>query len=214
MARRSDKGRLPPFVPILKDTLDSEAWKATSFGARWLYVALKRRVPPHRNVAYLSCRNAAEDVGANFRRIGDWFRELEHYGFIVLERHGCLGVEGQGKAPQWRLTELGDLGTGQQPTRDFLRWDGVLFEHQRDTRHRLSKTKPCSRRGEQGVRGGVNSSVRGGGTLEAEGVRGGVNIGSGEPVRGGVNITRLTTGVVRAGSLSAPGTAPKGNGRG
>jgi hypothetical protein len=94
-----------------------------------LYVALKRRVPPQRNTAYLSYRNAAKELGStNFRKVGEWYRELEFYGFIVLERYGCLGVEGKGKAPQWRLTELGVAATSEQPTRDFLRWDGVLFE--------------------------------------------------------------------------------------
>jgi hypothetical protein len=135
MPRGKDKGRLAPFVPLLKDTLDSPAWKALSFGARTLYVALKRRVPPQRNTGYLSYRNAVKELGyTSQRKIGEWFRELEHYGFIVLERHGCLGVEGKGKAPQWRLTELGVAITEERPTRDFLRWDGVLFEPKRSQR--------------------------------------------------------------------------------
>jgi hypothetical protein len=77
----------------------------------------------------LSYRNAAKELGnTNYRKIGEWYRELEHYGFIVLHRYGALGVDGKGKAPQWRLTELGVAATSEQPTRDFLRWDGVLFE--------------------------------------------------------------------------------------
>jgi len=122
-------------VPLLKDTLDSQAWRFLSFGARMLYVALKRRVPPGRNVAYLSYRNAVKDLGRrSTSRIAEWYRELEHYGFIVLHRYGSLGVEGKGKAPQWRLTELGMTskaspgGVFEPPTNDFLRWDGVLFE--------------------------------------------------------------------------------------
>jgi hypothetical protein len=134
MARGKDKGRLSPFVPLLKD-IDSPAWKVLSFGARSLYVALKRRVPPQRNTGYLSYRNAAKELGyTSQRKIGEWFKELEHYGFIVLHRHGCLGVEGRGKAPQWRLTELGVAFTDERPTRDFLRWDGVLFEPKRSQR--------------------------------------------------------------------------------
>jgi hypothetical protein len=38
---------------------------------------------------------------------------------------GVLGVEGKGKAPHWRLTELGCLGAF--PTRDFERWDSSKF---------------------------------------------------------------------------------------
>jgi hypothetical protein len=126
--RNKDKGRLPPFVPLLKSTLQSPAWKFLSFGARWLYVALKQRVPPGRNVAYLSYRNAGKELGTNFRKIGEWYRELEHYGFIALHRHGSFGVEGKGKAPQWRLTELGVAVPFEPATRDFERWDGILFE--------------------------------------------------------------------------------------
>lgn len=141
MAKR-DKGRLAPFVPMLKDTLDSQAWKHMSFGARALYVALKRLAPPGRNVAYLSTRNAAEQLGYKSRRkIIEWFRELEHYGFIALAQHGSLGVDGHGQAPQWRLTELGVPG-GELPSRDYLRWDGVLFEPKRrlnDTSYRAPR---------------------------------------------------------------------------
>jgi hypothetical protein len=124
-----DKGRLPPFVPLFKDTINCLAWKHMSFGARNLYVALKCHVPKGRNVAYLSYRNAAKELGiTNWRRIGEWYAELEHYGFIALHRYGALGVDGKGKAPQWRLTEMGDMPSGELPSRDFLRWDGILFE--------------------------------------------------------------------------------------
>jgi hypothetical protein len=41
----------------------------------------------------------------------------------------CLGVEGKGKAPHFRLTE--DFQIGQPPTRDFQRWDGTVFRNRR-----------------------------------------------------------------------------------
>jgi hypothetical protein len=40
--KMKDKGRLPPFVPPLKETLDTEAWRHLSHGAHALYIALKR----------------------------------------------------------------------------------------------------------------------------------------------------------------------------
>jgi hypothetical protein len=40
--KRKDKGRLPPFVPLDVEVMSSLAWRATSHGARWLYVHLKR----------------------------------------------------------------------------------------------------------------------------------------------------------------------------
>ena len=127
---------LPPFVPLLVETLDSRAWKELSHGAKTLYVSLRRRVPNGRNRAYLSYRQARLEIKSSQRKIGEWFRELEHYGFIVLAQHGSLGVEGKGKAPHWRLTELGQTSRAsadtlpEPPTRDFLRWGGTHFKKQ------------------------------------------------------------------------------------
>jgi hypothetical protein len=134
------KNRLPPFVPLLTDTLDSPAWRAMSHGARSLYVSLKRRVPKGRNTAYLSYRHAEDELRSSQRRIGDGFRELQFYGFIVLEQLGCLGLDGKGKSPLWRLTELGVTsnasrdGLPEPATRDFLKWDGVPFKRTGDRR--------------------------------------------------------------------------------
>jgi hypothetical protein len=64
-------------------------------------------------------------------------RELTFYGFIVMSNPGCLGVEGRGKAPHWRLTEIGYMT--DPPTRDFLRWDGVVFHEQKNLSHYLKK---------------------------------------------------------------------------
>lgn len=60
--------------------------------------------------------------------MGEWFKELEHYGFIIKTQHGSLGVDGKGKSPKWRLTELGvasnasSRGETEIPTNDFLKW--------------------------------------------------------------------------------------------
>jgi hypothetical protein len=129
------KNRLPPFVPLLISTLDAPAWRAMSHGARNLYVALRRRVPNGRNRAFLSYRHAQGELHCTPRQVSEWFKELE----IALAQHGCLGVEGKGKSPHWRLTELGNTsrtsvdGLPEPPTRDFLRWDGTKFKN-RDSR--------------------------------------------------------------------------------
>ena len=135
MSRREDKGRLPPFVPLILNTIDSRAWKALSHGARSLYAALKRRYSLHlhnNGRIYLSQRIAAKEIGSHHNEIARWFRELQFYGFIVMTRGGSLGVEGRGRAPHWRLTELGYMN--EQPTRDFDCWNGAKFVDQ--------KTKP------------------------------------------------------------------------
>jgi hypothetical protein len=140
MKPRNDKGRLAPFVPLLKGTIDTAAWRATSHGARSLYAALKTRYNNRLgNAVYLSTRSAVKELGSHSHRdnIRRWFRELHYYGFIDMVSAGHLGVEGKGKAPHWRLTEEHYLG--QSPTRDFLRWDGTPFHEQKSPKHYLAK---------------------------------------------------------------------------
>jgi hypothetical protein len=146
------KNRLPPFVPLLIGTLDAPAWRALSHGARSLYVALKRRynVNIHNNGRiYLSQRQAAQELGSHHNEIARWFRELQHYGFIVMVTPGVLGVEGKGKAPRWRLTELGYMR--EPPTHDFRRWDGHKFK--------AAKTKSRAGIGARSVQGNRHTNV-------------------------------------------------------
>jgi hypothetical protein len=124
-----NKGRLPPFVPLIKGTIKSDAWRAMSHGARSLYVALRGRYNSKlQNHVYLSTRDAAAELGSHSYRdnVRLWFHELEHYGFVRMVSPAHQGVNGHGKATHWRLTEEGYLG--KQPTRDYLNWDGAVFE--------------------------------------------------------------------------------------
>jgi hypothetical protein len=128
MKPRHDKGRLPPFVPLLKDTMATPAWRGMSHGARSLYVALKLRYSSNFNNngrLFLSQRDAAEELNSHHNQIARWFRELQYFGFIVMTEGGCLGIEGSGRAPHWRLTEIGYMKA--PPTRDFVRWNGNPF---------------------------------------------------------------------------------------
>jgi len=127
------KGRIEgPFIALLKDTIKTEAWKALSHGARSLYVALRSRYNlTTQNAVYVSTRNAEEELGrySNRNNVLLWFRELQHYGFIVEVSPAHHGVNGHGKAPHYRLTEAWYLG--KAPTRDFLAWDGSPFTEKR-----------------------------------------------------------------------------------
>jgi hypothetical protein len=146
--RRLRKNKLPPFVPLLKETMDAPAWKAMSHGARSLYASLKRfySINDHNNGRlFLSQRDAAEAIGSHHNEIARWYRELLFYGFIVQMTSGGLGVDGVGKAPHWRLTELGYMG--DEPTRDFLKWDGIKFQDRKSG----AKTKPRAGNGARGV---------------------------------------------------------------
>jgi hypothetical protein len=124
------KNWLPPFVPMLKDTNKERAWIAMSHGARSLYMALKSRYNQRLgNAVYLSVRVAAAEIGSNKDYVARWFRELQYYGFIVQISAGCLGLDGKGKAPHWRLTEV--HYHGEPPTRDFKNWSGEKFREQK-----------------------------------------------------------------------------------
>jgi len=148
MGAKKDKGRLPPFVPLLKDTLDAPAWKAMSHGAKALYIALKRRynLQSHNNGRlYLSHRQAVKEIRSSSNQVTRWFRELQYYGFIVMQKPGGLGVYGNGKAPCWRLTELGYMK--EPPTRDFIRWNGVWFSKHQPGGDQPKKQKPAAENG-------------------------------------------------------------------
>jgi hypothetical protein len=135
----SKKNQYPPFVMVTNQVLDSPAWRAMSHGARILYIALKRRYSPNRKNngrIFLSNRHARKEIRAGASQIVRWFNELQHYGFIVMMDPGCLGLDGKGKAPRWRLTEVAYMrGTSSKamedmPTMDFLKWNGVRFSKQ------------------------------------------------------------------------------------
>jgi hypothetical protein len=140
------KGKLPPFVPLIRTTLASPAWKALSYGSQSLYVVLRSylRVDSLNNgKVFRSYREAGNDLGTkSTRSVQRWFRELDHYGFIVMTAGGCLGVDGDGIAPHWRITECPTFdakGNHIAATRDFDRWDGTLFDNQK-------KQNPVSQR--------------------------------------------------------------------
>ena len=111
MRDRRNKGRLPVFVPLFKDTMSSPAWRATSHGARSLFTALKSHY--NRTVCggvYLSARRASKELGSNKDYITRWFRELEFYGFIVMISAGCLASRAKAKR------RIGDLPTNGSTT--------------------------------------------------------------------------------------------------
>lgn len=110
MSRRQGKRKLPPFVPLLKDTIKTEAWKALSHGARSLYAVLKGRYNINlQNAVWVSTRDAEEELGqySTSRNVMRWFRKLQHYGFIVMVSPAHHGVNGHGKSTDARFFELG-----------------------------------------------------------------------------------------------------------
>jgi hypothetical protein len=139
MNKKHRKRNLPPFVPLFKTTLDTPAWKATSHGARSLYVALKRfwnAKTDNNGRIYLSTRNAAAEIGSDRNEVLRWYHELEYYGFIAKTSEGRRGSGGF--APHWRLTEIGC--NGAPPSVDFIKWNGITFRSSQ-RRSRRSKNR-------------------------------------------------------------------------
>jgi hypothetical protein len=211
--RNKDKGRLPPFVPMFRATIDSPAWRALSTGARSLFLALKAEADNAHYSAYLSTRDARAKVGGSRQKIREWFAELQHYGFIVMLHPGSLGSDGHGKAPLWRITDKGTTrGAYEAPTNDFLRWDGTLFDPKpyrakrgRTTWEKQNPGHPVHARvvtpySPVVVTPYMPGSAEGGHPVHAiEGTRGG------HPVQ---SITSLTTRVV-SGSTPGLGSKPR-----
>jgi hypothetical protein len=113
------------------EVLDSSAWKNMSLGARLLYIALLRNLgfkQYNNGKLFLATRTASKKLGVSQRIVCVWFRELEHYGFIVTTEPGTIGPKG--RATRWRITDhgWGELdGKPITPTKDYLKWDGVPF---------------------------------------------------------------------------------------
>jgi hypothetical protein len=150
--KEKHRDRLSPFVPVLIDTLDQPAWQAMSHGAQMLYIALKRYYSARdRNNGrlFLSQRKAVQELRSHHNQIARWFRELQHFGFIVMQTPGFLGVEGKGQAPRWRLTELGYMN--DPPTREYARWGGTPF---------IDQIKPRAGKPARGVRESRHGSVQ------------------------------------------------------
>ena len=111
MSKR-DKGRIEgQFVAMRYEIMDCPAYIATSHGARSLLRHLSGGCPGN-DRAYLSFTGWHDrelKAGFGFYKVKEWFAELQHYGFIVLAVHGSLGADGRGRAPHWRLTQLGHV---------------------------------------------------------------------------------------------------------
>jgi Helix-turn-helix domain len=124
--------KLPPFHPFFQRSWNAQAWLKLNPWSRLVYILLVSQYRPSLNnngQLFLSTRRAAEKLGCSKSHVATAFKELAFYGFIVMTNPGWLGVEGKGKSPRWRSTELpcGD----DPPTYDFERWNGELFGEQK-----------------------------------------------------------------------------------
>jgi hypothetical protein len=136
------KKKRETFGMLMDPFWETPAWRAMSKGAMWLYFLLRRHYNPkndNNGRIFLSQREAARLLNSHRDYIARWFRELQHFGFIVMTSAGRLGLDGKGRAPRWHLPEL--PYKGESPTKNYLAWNGVPFTDRPVQRNSARPTK-------------------------------------------------------------------------
>lgn len=107
MVRKRFKGGGGKFVQLPHALLSEWSRLGLSCGARALCVELIRRHTGWNNGrVYLPTREAAVALGVTRNTVASYYRELEDCGLIVETRGAALGLDGKGRASEWRLTHL------------------------------------------------------------------------------------------------------------
>ena len=123
------------FVALRNELLKSPAWLAMRPLARLVYIALAQEIRYYKDGStnngrvYLSTRMAPRRVNTSQRVAHSCFAEIDHYGFNVQTTPGVQGKKG--RATCRRLTDIAydnPDGTKAAATKDYLDWDGVLFD--------------------------------------------------------------------------------------
>lgn len=123
---KRSEGRSEHYTQMIRNTMDTSAWRALSPIAQALYPWLKLewRGPKANNNGriVLSVRQAAEFMGCGINTAARAFHDLQAKGFLVVKRHAQLGVKGQATAPEFELTEIAMPGEGPRPRKLFADW--------------------------------------------------------------------------------------------
>jgi len=83
------KNRLPPFVAVFKEMLQSEAWEAISNPARVVYIHIKAKcVTPNNDEITLSFNEAERLMERD--TFSSALKQLEEHGFITKTQRGGL----------------------------------------------------------------------------------------------------------------------------
>jgi hypothetical protein len=131
-AKRRKKTKWPRgerFIGIQLFEFESPAFQQLSADATRVYLFMRRRCNfdgSNNGQVPFSQRDAARALNSShWRRGANALAELQHYGFVKLRNGGVVG-EAIRVACQWQLT---GFGCGGQPaSKDFMRWDGTVFE--------------------------------------------------------------------------------------
>ncbi|MGP9804502.1 hypothetical protein [Paracoccus sp. NSM] len=124
---RRNEAKAEHFTKMIRNTMETPAWRALSTTAQALYPWLKMewKGPQANNNGKISLpvREAAKALGVNLKTAGRAFHDLQAKGFIVLTSFGRMGTEGKGAPPTYELTELATPGgEGHAGSKLYLHW--------------------------------------------------------------------------------------------
>ena len=109
------------FTTMVRNTMETPAWRALPPTAQALYVWLKLewRGPKANNNGKicLSVRQAAEKMGVSLNTAAKAYHDLQAKGFIVVTQPARLGVSGDARATTYELTEITLPHSGQNAGR-------------------------------------------------------------------------------------------------
>ena len=112
---RKNEQRTDQFTKMIRNTMDTPAWRALSSTAQALYpwIKLEWKGPQANNNGRISLpvREAAERLGCSKDAAARAFHDLQAKGFLMLIEHGRMGIEGKGAPPAYEITELPPKGS-------------------------------------------------------------------------------------------------------
>lgn len=155
MARdKRNEQREEHFTKMVRNTMQTDAWRALSPVAQALYPWLKLewRGPKANNNGKIrmSVRQAAEALGVNHKTAARGFHDLQAKGFLVQTEPARLGMGGIAKSPSYEITEIG-LPYGDKPSgrKLYTQWqEGKDFNV-----HTARANNPTGRNGSEAAPG-------------------------------------------------------------
>lgn len=98
------------FAPMIRDTMETPAWRALSSTSQSLYVWLKLEWKGAANnnngKIQFSNRQASNCLGVSINTASRAFHDLQAKGFIVVTKAAILGVGGDAKSACYEVTEM------------------------------------------------------------------------------------------------------------
>ena len=124
---KRNEQRTEHYTKMVRNMMETPAWRALSPTAQALYVWLKLewKGPTANNNGKicLSVRQAADRMGVSLNTAAKAFHALQAKGFIVVTQPARLGVSGDARATTYELTEItlphSDKNTGRRLYQDW-----------------------------------------------------------------------------------------------